>query len=320
MSDNRVWSYSAVLMGSPVLLKLFSHDEALASRVFSLVKKYEDLFTVNRAQSQVMDINHAAGQQPVVVSRTVFELIKCAKAASMVRDSAFNLAIGPLVKLWRIGFKGDSVPGAQDIAARLRITRPQDVVLDDAAASVFLTQPGMEIDLGAIAKGFIADRVRDYLHQQGVNDGLINLGGNVQTLGNPQGQWTIGVKKPFSGADALVGSINVANKSVVTSGTYERYFEQDGKRWHHILDPRSGYPLDNELDSVTIISADSLDGDIWTTLIFGLGVEKGCAALRQHEDIEAIFVTKNRDIILSSQRQFRFTQSDDSYRLIDCTV
>ncbi len=141
MSDNRVWSYSAVLMGSPVLLKLFSHDEALASRVFSLVKKYEDLFTVNRAQSQVMDINHAAGQQPVVVSRTVFELIKCAKAASMVRDSAFNLAIGPLVKLWRIGFKGDSVPGAQDIAARLRITRPQDVVLDDAAHSVFLTQP-----------------------------------------------------------------------------------------------------------------------------------------------------------------------------------
>ncbi|SCC17965.1 thiamine biosynthesis lipoprotein [Kosakonia oryzendophytica] len=320
MSDNRVWSYSTVLMGSPVLLKLFSHDEALASRVFSLIKKYEDLFTVNRAQSQVMEINHAAGQQSVVVSRPVYELIKCAKAASMVRDSAFNLAIGPLVKLWRIGFKGDSVPGAQDIAARLRITRPQDVVLDDAAHSVFLTQPGMEIDLGAIAKGFIADRVRDYLHQQGVSDGLINLGGNVQTLGNPQGQWTIGVKKPFADADALVGSIEVANKSVVTSGTYERYFEQDGKRWHHILDPRSGYPLDNELDSVTIISADSLDGDIWTTLIFGLGVEKGCAALRQHEDIEAIFVTKNRDIILSSQRQFRFTQCDDSYHLIDCTV
>ncbi len=127
-------------------------------------------------------------------------------------------------------------------------------------------------------------------------------------------------EKPFSGADALVGSINVANKSVVTSGTYERYFEQDGKRWHHILDPRSGYPLDNELDSVTIISADSLDGDIWTTLIFWSWGRKGCAALRQHEDIEAIFVTKNRDIILSSQRQFRFTQSDDSYRLIDCTV
>ncbi|STD27710.1 Membrane-associated lipoprotein involved in thiamine biosynthesis [Enterobacter asburiae] len=103
--SHRVYSYSAVLMGSPILLKLFSHDEALASRVFRLIKQYEDLLTVNRAHSQVMDINHAAGQHPVTVSRPVFELIRCAKAASLFRDSAFNLAIGPLVKRWKIGFQ-----------------------------------------------------------------------------------------------------------------------------------------------------------------------------------------------------------------------
>lgn len=320
MTDNRVYSYSAVLMGSPILLKLFSPDEALASRVFNLIKKYEDLFTVNRAASQVMAVNHAAGSHPVAVSRPVYELIKCAKAASQLPQSAFNLAIGPLVKLWRIGFEGDRVPPAGHIAARLRITRAQDVVLDDAALTVYLTEPGMEIDLGAIAKGYIADRVRDYLHQQGTVNGLINLGGNVQTLGTPQETWSVGLKKPFAGADALVGTIEVANKSVVTSGTYERWFEQDGKRWHHILDPRTGYPLENELESVTIISTDSLDGDIWTTLIFGLGVEKGMRALRARDDIEAIFITKNRDIILSSQRQFRFTHLDDSYRLTDCTA
>lgn len=320
MSDSRVWSYSTTLMGSPILLKLFSPNEVLASGVFTLIKAYEDRFTVNRPQSEVMDVNHAAGRHAVSVSRPVFELIKCAREASQVPGGAFNLAIGPLVKLWRIGFRGDHVPPAEEIAARLPLTRPQDVILDDATRSVFLTQPGMEIDLGAIAKGFIADRVRDYLHQQGVFDGLINLGGNVQTLGTPQGEWSIGVKKPFADADALVGSIAVVNKSVVTSGTYERYFEQAGKRWHHILDPRSGYPLDNELDSVTIISSDSLDGDIWTTLMFGLGVEKGCALLRQRDDIEAIFVTKNREIVLSSQRQFRFTPCDESYRLIAYTA
>lgn len=110
MSDNRVYSYSAVLMGSPILLKLYVHDEPLASRVFQLIKGYEDLFTVNCAQSRVMDINHAAGRHPVTVSRPVYALIKCAKAASMVRDSAFNLAIGPLVKLWRIGFEGRACP------------------------------------------------------------------------------------------------------------------------------------------------------------------------------------------------------------------
>lgn len=138
--SHRVYSYSAVLMGSPILLKLFSHDEALASRVFRLIKQYEDLLTVNRAHSQVMDINHAAGQHPVAVSRPVFELIRCAKAASLLKDSAFNTVIGPLVKRWKIGFKGDAVPPADEIAALLGITHPADVVLDEANSSVFLTR------------------------------------------------------------------------------------------------------------------------------------------------------------------------------------
>ncbi|WP_395300421.1 FAD:protein FMN transferase [Enterobacter sp. ECC-175] len=317
--DNRVYSYSTVLMGSPILLKLFSHDEALASRVFRLIKRYEDLLTVNRAQSQVMDINHAAGKHAVAVSRPVFELIRCAKAASMIKDSAFNLAIGPLVKRWKIGFQGDSVPPADEIAALLTITRPEEVMLDEASSSVFLARPGMEIDLGAIAKGYIADRVRDYLRKEGADLGLINLGGNVQTLGSPDGGWSIGLKKPFAG-DALIGTLTVENRSVVTSGTYERYFEQNGRRYHHILDPRTGYPLDNALDSVTLISTDSIDGDIWTTLMFGMGVEKGCAALRARPDIEAIFVTKAKEVVLSSEHHFRFTLLDNGYRVTGSTA
>ncbi|EMV7408199.1 TPA: FAD:protein FMN transferase [Enterobacter soli] len=315
-SASRVYSYSAVLMGSPILLKLFSHDEALASRVFRLIKQYEDLLTVNRAQSQVMDINHAAGRHPVTVSQPVFELIRCAKAASLYPGSAFNLAIGPLVKRWKIGFKGDTVPPADDIASLLSITRPEDVLLDEANSSVLLAKAGMEIDLGAIAKGYIADRVRDYLRKEGADLGLINLGGNIQTLGSPEGGWSVGLKKPFA-ADELIGTMDVENMSVVTSGTYERYFEQDGKRYHHILDPRTGYPLDNELDSVTIVSKNSIDGDIWTTLMFGMGVEKGCAALRARPDIEAIFVTKAKEVVFSSSHLFRFTLLDSGYRVID---
>lgn len=319
-SDHRIYSYSAVLMGSPILLKLYSHNEALAAQVFRLIKQYEDLLTVNRTPSQVMEINHAAGRHPVTVSRPVFELIRCAKAASLVPGSAFNLAIGPLVKRWKIGFKGDSVPPAEEIAALLALTSPAEVRLDEEAGSVFLTRPGMEIDLGAIAKGYIADRVRDYLRKAGETAGLINLGGNVQTLGSPEGGWTVGLKKPFSKGQALVGALVVSDKSVVTSGTYERYFERDGKRYHHILDPRTGYPLDNELDSVTVISTDSLDGDIWTTLLYGMGVAKGCAALRARPDIEAIFVTRSQEVILSSARHFRFTLLDNTFRLTDNTV
>ena len=321
MSDTtRVYSYSAVLMGSPILLKLFAHDEALAARVFRLIKQYEDLLTVNRAQSQVMDINHAAGQHAVTVSSPVYALIKCAKAASELPESAFNLAIGPLVKRWRIGFKGDSVPPADEIARLLTLTDPEQVILNDAEESVFLAQPGMEIDLGAIAKGYIADRVRDFLRKEGVGQGLINLGGNVQTLGTPEGGWSIGLKKPFSTAGAMIGTLDVENKSVVTSGVYERFFEQNGQLYHHILDPRTGYPLDNELDSVTIVSTNSIDGDIWTTLMYGMGVEKGCAALRARPDIEAIFVTKTKEVVLSSSHHYRFTLLDSEYRLTGSTA
>lgn len=319
-SEDGVYNYSAVLMGSPIVLRLFEHNEALAGAVFRLIKQYEDLLTVNRDHSEVMRINHAAGDHPEVVSRPVYELIRCAKGASMITDSAFNLAIGPLVKRWRIGFKGDTVPPAEDIRALLAVTRPEDVELNDDARSVFLTRPGMEIDLGAIAKGYIADRVRDFLRRSGVQQGLINLGGNVHTLGAPDGGWAIGLKKPFADRDALIGTLTVADKSVVTSGIYERYFELDGRRYHHILDPRTGYPLDNELQSVTVISRDSLDGDIWTTLLYGMGVTQGCAALRSRDDIDAIFVTKSNEVVVSGNRLFSFTLLDDNYRVTGNTA
>lgn len=315
-----MYAYSAVMMGSPILLKLFKHDEPLARQVFRLIKQQENLFTVNRPHSEVMAINHAAGRHAVAVSPPVYELIKRAHEVSQRPGSAFNFAIGPLVKRWKIGFQGNSVPPENELQALLALTRPDAVTLDDDSSSVFLHQAGMEIDLGAIAKGYIADVVRDYLRQQRVDYGLINLGGNVQTLGHETERcWGIGLKQPFTNPDALIGVINVINRSVVTSGVYERYFELDGRRYHHILDPRSGYPLDNELLSVTVISRDSIDGDIWTTLLYGMGLENSLIYLADIPQIEAIFVTRDGRVICSSQRQFSFTLLDDSYRL-NCTA
>ncbi|WP_256844093.1 MULTISPECIES: FAD:protein FMN transferase [unclassified Pantoea] len=316
--DARVYAYSAVLMGSPILLKLFDDNQTLAGQVFRLIKQQENLFTVNRGASEVMAINHAAGQHPVVVSQPVFDLIACAHAVSLLPDSLFNLAIGPLVKCWKIGFQGHRVPSETELQARMALTNPHDVILDDVSRSVMLARPGMEIDLGAIAKGYIADVVQAFLRQQQVSSALINLGGNVQTVGAPpeEAGWSIGLKKPFGEADELIGVIGVNNRSVVTSGIYERYFELDGVCYHHILDPRSGYPLDNDLLSVTVISERSLDGDIYTTLLYGLGVEQGIACLAEQPGIEAIFVTRDRQVICSSQRHFSFQLLDTDYRLV----
>ncbi|WP_159226784.1 FAD:protein FMN transferase [Pantoea sp. 18059] len=318
LTDARVYAYSAVLMGSPILLKLFDDNQTLARQVFRLIKQQENLFTVNRAASEVMAINHAAGQHPVVVSQPVFDLIACAHAVSLLPDSLFNLAIGPLVKCWKIGFQGHRVPSETELQARMALTNPHDVILDDTSRSVMLARPGMEIDLGAIAKGYIADVVQAFLRQQQVSSALINLGGNVQTVGAPpeEAGWAIGLKKPFGEAEELIGVISVNNRSVVTSGIYERYFELDGVCYHHILDPRSGHPLDNDLLSVTVISDRSLDGDIYTTLLYGLGVEQGIACLDEQPGIEAIFVTRDRQVICSSQRHFSFQLLDTDYRLV----
>ena len=318
-SPERVYSYSATLMGSPILLKLFEDNQQAARAVFRLIKQLEDLLTVNREHSQLMNVNHAAGQHHVVVSEPVFELISQAKAVSLLPDSCFNLTIGPLVKRWKIGFHGDQVPSLSDIQSLLPLTQPEKVQLAPSSCSVFLEQAGMEIDLGAIAKGYIADRVRDLLRQMGIDHALINLGGNVLTLGSPQhgmqNAWGIGLQKPFGMPDELLGTIEVVGKSVVTSGIYERYFEQNGTIYHHILDPNTGYPLNNELLSVTVISDDSIDGDIYTTLLYGMGVEKSLCYFSTLPHIEAIFVTKSGEVILSSQRQFRFTLLDTDYHL-----
>lgn len=312
--DDRVYAYSAVLMGSPILLKLLEHNQPLAADVFRLIKQQENLFTVNRPASEVMAVNQAAGDHPVVVSQPVFDLIARAREISLLTGSCFNFTIGPLVKCWKIGFQGNSIPPTAEIARLLTLTNPRQVILDRQARSVFLQTKGMEIDLGAIAKGYIADRVRDFLRQQQVTDALINLGGNVQTIGGMP-DWGIGLKKPFAGPDELIGVISVCGKSVVTSGIYERYFELAGQRYHHILDPQSGFPLDNELLSVTIISPQSIDGDIYTTLLYGMGVDKGLAYIAETPDIEAIFVTRQRQVICSSQRQFTFTLLDNRYQL-----
>ncbi|MBQ4766292.1 FAD:protein FMN transferase [Pectobacterium versatile] len=316
-SVDNAYVYSVHLMGSPILLKLFVHDETAVRQVFQRIKQLEDQLTVNRAQSEVMSINHAAGNDYVSVSPVVFELIKRARAVSLIENSGFNVAIGPVVKLWKIGFSGSTVPDQESIQRALASTHPDRIILREQDHSVMLESAGMEIDLGAIAKGYIADIVRDVLHQHAIQDALINLGGNVLAIGSAltdeQGLWSVGLQKPFADRDSLLGIIKVKNKSVVTSGVYERFFTVDDQNYHHILDPKTGYPLDNELHSVTVISNDSLDGDIYTTLLYGMGVDAGIKFLQHQPDIEAIFVTKAREIIFSSQRHYQFDLLDDSY-------
>ena len=314
------YTYSQQLMGTTVSLKLFVENLTAVSAVFNAIEQLEARLTVNRYHSEVMSINHAAGKQPVAVSKLVFDLISQAKAASLLPDSKFNLAIGPLVKLWKIGFNGHSIPEKDEIARRLTLTNPNHIELNRTNQTVYLAKAGMEIDLGAIAKGYIADIIKLLLAQYNIFQAIINCGGNVLTIGyspiTADKQWHIGLKRPFAEANNLLGIIHVEDKSVVTSGIYERYFIFNDQLYHHILDPHTGYPLNNELHSVTIISDNSLTGDIYSTIFYGLGIRQGLSELKKKQNIGVIFVTRDKKIIIQSNQHFTFELTADDYQLI----
>nr|WP_279118617.1 FAD:protein FMN transferase [Snodgrassella alvi] len=314
------YTYSQQLMGTTVSLKLFVENLTAVSAVFNAIEQLEAQLTVNRYHSEVMGINHAAGKQPVAVSKLVFDLISQAKAASLLPDSKFNLAIGPLVKLWKIGFNGRSIPEKDEIARRLTLINPNHIDLNRTNQTVYLAKAGMEIDLGAIAKGYIADIIKLLLAQYNIFQAIINCGGNVLTIGyspiTADRQWHIGLKRPFAEANNLLGIIHVEDKSVVTSGIYERYFIFNDQLYHHILDPHTGYPLNNELHSVTIISDNSLTGDIYSTIFYGLGIRQGLSELKKKQNIGVIFVTRDKKIIIQSNQHFTFELTADDYQLI----
>jgi len=350
-------------MGSDVSLKFYQQRDDAAAQAFLLIKQWEDRLTVNRnggnsaAQSEIAQINAAAGKSAVRVSPETFILLKRAKQTSLYPAGCFNFAIGPIVKAWNIGFAARRIPSAAELAALLPLTDPRLIPLDSADYSVFLPKRGMKIDLGGIAKGFIADRVKQFLSERGIDSALINLGGNVLASGAPlcrTGLWSIGLRKPFGAGGELLGLIYARDKSVVTSGIYERYFtpgseaetdeakrqetltlalrpqseQGDNAFCHHIFDPRTGLPLHNDLMSVTIISDISVDGEIWSSLLYGMGAAKGAEFLRNicnrndsaafpPPPLGAIFVTKDKRIILAGEHNFQFALLDKTYRLIE---
>ena len=275
---------------------------------YELIQNFEDKLTVNRTESEVMSINHNAGIKAVTVPSDTYSLIKKAVLVSR-KHLGFNVAIGPLVKLWKIGFKGANKPSDADIKTRLRIIDPERIILDDGKQSIFLQEKGMEIDLGGIAKGYIADQIKQLWQERQVKTGIIDLGGNVLLVGPSQHadqMWNIGVQNPIKPRDVSLGVIHTTAKSIGTSGIYERKLVIDGREYHHMFDSKTGYPIKNNLASVTIVSDQSIDGEIWSTIGFYQGIEKGKTLIEDQPGVEAVFVTKDLQVVVTSGLKDQF--------------
>ena len=305
-------SRSTHLMGATITISLLppSNDsqekytaEQLLDDVFELLNIYNQRFSANDASSELMQVNQAAGKHPVPVDPELFELIQIGKEQSLLPGSHLNIAIGPLVQTWRIGFADARIPNNAEVAHALSLTDPQLIALDPVSCTVFLAKEGMKLDLGCLAKGYIADKIADYLKSQHVTSALINLGGNIKTIGDnvlAGRPWQIGIQDPRQPRGTNLAVLPICNQSVVTSGTYERKLQVNGHTYHHILDRKTGYPVDTQLASITIISDNSLDGEIWTTRLYGEKPRQLLARVEQEKGIEALIVTTDNRVYYSS--------------------
>lgn len=270
--------------------------------------------------TDVMRLADAAGSHPVVISPDTMTVLKRALEIGDATDGALDVAIGPLVKLWGIATDHPQVPQQAEIDRLLPLSRRQNIVLDGKTA--FLKRKGMIVDVGGIAKGFAADQAVAYLKAKGVQAAIVDIGGNVYALGakpvaGGTKPWSIGIQDPFRDRGTVVGVLAATDVSVVTSGVYERKFidPATGKTYHHILDPRTGWPADNGLVSVTIVGKASIDCDGYAKLLV-LGLTRA-SALAKSLGLQAIFITTDKKVYLTTPLAKDFTLKAPDYQLAD---
>lgn len=305
------------LIGTYVQIRIYDDGkEEVLEKAFDRVKELGDKITVNQPGSEIDEINQQAGIKPVKVSDDIYPLVKRAYEYSEDVSGGFDMAIGPVTQLWHIGFDDAQKPSQEEINQALQLVEHEKVILNDAEQTVYLQEKGMQLDLGAIAKGYITDEVVKVLKENNVTTAIVDLGGNVYVLGqSPRGEntdWTVGIQDPNQARNTVIGTVKESNKTLVTSGIYERYLEVDGKKYHHLFDPDTGYPFDNDIAGVTVITDESIDGDGLSTAVFSMGVKKGLDYVDKLENVDVIFVTKDDQVYVSKGIETSFKLDNSS--------
>ncbi|BDB00308.1 FAD:protein FMN transferase [Clostridium botulinum] len=307
-------SRETYLMGTIINIKAYGKnaDKAVQASV-DKISDIENKMSLNISTSEVNKINKNAGIAPVKVSKNTFDVVKASLIYSEKSKGSFDITVEPLVSLWGIGTDKARIPSKDEISNALKLINYKDVIINEKESTVMLKRKGQAIDLGAIAKGYTADELKEVLLNYNVSSAFLSLGGNVYVLGNKPDKtlWKIGVQNPLEPRGDYLGIVSVSDKSVVTSGNYERFFERNGKRYHHIFDTKTGYPAEKGLISVSIISDKSIDGDALSTSVYTLGLDEGKKLIESLKGVEAIFVTNDKKVyVTSGLKDFKLTNTD----------
>ena len=299
------------------VLTLYDHAaDATFAACFGRIETILNKFNMYNADSEISAVNKAAGTGAVPVSDDFCEVLRQGLSLSNLTDGLFDPTVGPLVKLWKVGSDKPRIPKPNEIRSALRLIGWRDVVLDEKAKTVALRRAGMTLDFGALLKGYSAVETGRLLSARGVKSAIVDIGGSVLALGSrPDGTpWRIGIQKPGAPHGTLLGEVEVRDEVVNTSGAYEQFFIQNGRRYQHIMDPRTGYPVDNGVEAVTVISDRFHNADGPTLAILASGVEAGLA-LAKRLGIDVVIVGSDRIMHMTPEASGRFTLLDPTYSI-----
>lgn len=295
-STNTPIARTVTVFDTVVTIQIYDKNaDSVLSTCIQMCQDYEKLFSRTLEGSEIYTLNHAKGE-PVEVSDETLELLNLALEYCELSQGTFDITLGALSDLWNVKENPGIIPETAAIENALSHSGYDKIVISDH--TVQLLDPELQVDLGGIAKGFIADKLKSYLQEEGISHALINLGGNVLALGGkPDGTaYNIGIQKPFDETGEAACAVKITEETVVTSGIYQRYFKLDDRIYHHIFNPQTGYPYDNDLLSVTIICDSSARADALSTTSYAMGFEKGMEFINSLEDVEAIFITTDYEL------------------------
>jgi FAD:protein FMN transferase len=285
------------LIGTHITITLFDYnDKTVLEEAFDLIKKYENIFSGKIPESEIYLINNSKGL-PVEISDETRYVIEKSLEYSELSNGIFDITIEAVNKFWNFTAEHPSLPNHEDILNGINHVGYENILLDGNI--VTLLDSEAMLDVGGIAKGFIADEIKDMMLEKGVKSAIINLGGNIITIGSKKNSiikkkdFVVGVRDPIGTRTELLGILEVSDKTVVTSGIHERSFIYEDNFYHHILDPKTGYPAKSDILGVTIITDKSIDADALSTITFMLGEKKGIELIESIGDVEAIFVTED---------------------------
>jgi thiamine biosynthesis lipoprotein len=318
LQKENVASATQQAMGTVMCHRFFGrHAEECLAAVCSEISRLEELLSCFRTQSEISRVNQLAGIGSARVSFETYEVLGKAVEFSRTNHGLFDATIAPLVRLWSESRSALSQPAQAGIQRVLPLVNYEDLILDPREMTAGLRKAGQAIDLGGIGKGFAGSKILEIFTAFDITSAYSNLGGNVVALGTkPDGSaWHIGIQHPRL-EDRLIGAVSVADRSVVTSGDYQRCFtDKNGIRHHHILDPLTGYPSRSGLTSVTIVSEDPLAADVLSTTVFIAGMKKGHELLSSYPNTEAIFVDEDMQVFITKGLKGCF-QTDEGIRLV----